>query len=125
MSNIVEFAFENKEVRITDRNGKNWFVLRDVLSAMNSKTKRQEAVESIEDSLGKGEVDTLPLQTAGGIQDTLIISEPAVTYLLARSNTEEGKRLNLLFIPKYFHRFAKQANINLTTNIIEITKTRI
>jgi len=94
MSNIVEFAFEGKNVRITDQNGENWFVLRDVLAAMNSKTIRQEAVESIEDGLGTGAVNTIPLQTAGGIQNTLIISEPAVTYLLSRSNTEEGKRLN-------------------------------
>jgi prophage antirepressor-like protein len=122
MSNIVEFAFENKEVRITDRIGKNWFVLRDVLSAMNSKTKRQEAVESIEDSLGKGEVDTLPLQTAGGIQDTLIISEPAVTYLLARSNTEEGKRLNLFIHTEVLPSIRKTGQYKSTTNIIEIPK---
>ncbi|HII95752.1 MAG TPA: hypothetical protein HA367_08505 [Candidatus Methanofastidiosum sp.] len=94
MNNIVEFAFENKQVRITDQNGENWFVLRDVLVAMDTKTTRQEAVKTVEDGLGNEVVKSIPLQTAGGIQNTLIISEPAVTYLLARSNTEEGKRLN-------------------------------
>ena len=122
MSNIVEFAFENKEVRITDKNGENWFVLRDVLAAMNSKTRRQEAVESIEDSLGKGAVNTTPLQTAGGIQDTLIISEPAVTYLLARSNTEEGKRLNKWIHTEVLPSIRKTGQYKSTTNTTEIPK---
>jgi prophage antirepressor-like protein len=123
MSNIVEFAFENKEVRITDRNGKNWFVLRDVLSAMNSKTKRQEAVESVEDSLGKGEVDTLPISDSlGRMQEALIISEPAVTYLLARSNTEEGKRLNKWIHTEVLPSIRKTGQYKSTTNITEIPK---
>lgn len=95
MSNIVEFAFENKEVRITDQNGENWFVLRDLLEAMESKTTTTNALDSIKDGIGDGYSSDIPMpDSLGRFQNTIIIAEPAATFLLARSITEEGKRLN-------------------------------
>jgi len=122
MSNIIEFAFENKEVRITDRDGENWFVLRDVLVAMDTKTTRQEAVKTIEDGIGSEAVNSIPLQTSGGVQNTLVISESAVTYLLARSNTEEGRRLNKWIHTEVLPSIRKTGQYKSTTNTTEIPK---
>lgn len=98
MSNLSVFKFEeSKDVRtLTDeRDGSAWFVLKDVLQAMDRKgTRSNEAKASIDDGLGDGYVKTVPLQTAGGKQNTIIINEPAVTFLVSRSNTEAGKKLN-------------------------------
>lgn len=91
---LIPFLFESHEVRITDQHGEPWFILRDLLDAMGSKTTTTNALDSIKQGLGEGYSNDIPLQTAGGVQQAIIVSEPAATYLLARSNTEEGRKLN-------------------------------
>lgn len=61
---------------------------------MGTSTTRQEAVESIKQGLGEGVVNSIPLPTAGGMQQILIVAESAATYLVSRSNTEQGRKLN-------------------------------
>lgn len=97
MSNIIPFQFETSEIRIlTNESGEHWFVLRDVLSAMDRKGVRtNEAQASISDGLGDGYVKTVPIvDSLGRNQEAIIINAPAVTFLVSRSNTETGKRLN-------------------------------
>ena len=95
MTNIAPFQFETKNIRsVSDAIGEPWFVLRDILDAIQSKTKATDAIESVEQGLGKGFVNDVPLETQGGIQSVMIVSEAAVTYLLSRSNTEQGRKLN-------------------------------
>ena len=94
MNDLTVFNFEANEVRVIDQNGEPWFVLRDVLQAMGSSTPPNVAKASVIDGLGEGYNNVIPLQTAGGTQQTTIISEPAVTFLVSRSNTDTGKRLN-------------------------------
>ena len=89
-----DLSFENTTIRTADNNGETWFVLRDVLTAMGSKTTTTDATESINQGLGDGYVSDLPLQTNGGLQETIIINESAVTYLVAQSRTKKGKKLN-------------------------------
>lgn len=101
MSELKTFSFladeesEPVDVRmVTHEQNAPWFVLRDVLSAMGSSTKLADAVSSVKQGLGQEWVGDLPLMTAGGIQQTTIVAEAAVTYLLSRSNTEAGRKLN-------------------------------
>ena len=94
-TNILPFQFGDNEVRvITDEKGDPWFVLRDVLTAMETSTPTTKAETAIEQGLGKGFTSVIPLQTSGWTQNLTIISEPAVTFLVARSNTECGRNLN-------------------------------
>ena len=94
---ITCFTFESSDVRVvTDQMGEPWFVLRDVLQAMDRKGVRtNEAKSSIDEGLGDGYVKTVPiLDSMGRTQQATIISEPAVTFLVSRSNTETGRKLN-------------------------------
>ncbi len=91
---LIHFLFNTKEVRVTDQNGNEWFILRDLLDAMESKTTTTAAVESIKQGLGEVFVNDIPLQTAGGMQQVIIVAESAATYLLSRSNTDKGRELN-------------------------------
>lgn len=100
-SSLVTFLFqagENDEahdVRATDKSGVSWFVLRDLLAAAKSSTKITDAADSIIQGLGDEFVADLPIKDAvGRTQRTVIVAEPAVTYLLSRSNTEQGRKLN-------------------------------
>lgn len=95
MGNLTIFKFHSKDVRVTDQNGDPWFILRDLLDAMESSTKVTDAVESIKQGLGDGFANDVPiLDSLGRKQTAIIVSEPASTYLLSRSNTEKGRELN-------------------------------
>lgn len=96
MNDMIPFQFEQSQVRaISDDQGEPWFVLRDLLDAMQSRTKTTDAVESIVQGLGDGFVNDVPILDAlGRDQQAIIVSESAATYLLSRSNTDTGRRLN-------------------------------
>lgn len=102
MSEIKSFSFlaeeqsEPVDVRmITHEENAPWFVLTDVLKAMMTSTPTTVAVQSIEQGLGDGfnVVIAIP-DSLGRVQQTTIVAESAVTYLLSRSNTEAGRKLN-------------------------------
>lgn len=96
MNNVSIFDFETNEVRtLTDeRDDSVWFVLRDVLKAMGSTTRPAIAKSTIDEVFGKEVYNEYPLQTSGGNQNVTIINEAATTFLISRSNTETGKKLN-------------------------------
>lgn len=98
MNNVVAFNFESNEVRtLTDeRDDSVWFVLRDVLNAMGRKgTRTNEAKASIEAGLGDGYVKTVSIvDSLGRNQKAAIVNDAATTFLISRSNTEVGKKLN-------------------------------
>jgi len=65
MPELTIFSFDSRDIRtITDEHGEPWFVLRDVLSAMGSKTTTTNALESIKQGLGEGYSNDLPLLKA-------------------------------------------------------------
>ncbi len=97
MSNLSVFQFESKDVRtLTDeRDGSVWFVLRDVLAAMGTSTPPNVAKASVEEVFGDEYNKVIPiLDSLGRKQNTTIVNEPATTFLISRSNTEIGKKMN-------------------------------
>jgi prophage antirepressor-like protein len=92
---ITPFSFESHSVRVIESDDGPWFVLRDVLQAMQSATTANKAKASITEGLGDGWFKSTPiLDSMGRTQETTLINEPAVTFLVARSNTEVGRKLN-------------------------------
>jgi prophage antirepressor-like protein len=95
MNELSIFSFNTQEIRIADQNGDPWFVLRDLLEAMESKTRPSDAKTNAVESLGDGVVsDYHIVDSLGRTQQVTIVNESAATYLLARSNTEKGRELN-------------------------------
>lgn len=95
MKQIIPFDFDNTQIRTLQKEGEYWFVLRDVLTAMGSKTTTYSAQTSIHEGLGDGYVTSLPISDRlGRGQNALVVNEPAITYLVAVSRTEAGRRLN-------------------------------
>lgn len=83
------------KVVIVDQNGDHWFVLRDLLDAMDSSTTTTAATESIKQWLGDGFVADIPiLDSLGRRQTATAVAESGATFLLSRSNTEHGRALN-------------------------------
>jgi prophage antirepressor-like protein len=96
MNHIVPFQFDSRQIRtITDEHGAPWFVLRDVLEAMQSATTTTAAINAIKEGLGDGYANDIPIpDSLGRPQATAIVAEAGATYLLSRSNTEQGRNLN-------------------------------
>ena len=95
MNSLVVFAYQNQEIRtFQDKEDNVWFCLADLLHMMRSMTTVSAAVLQVETTLGKEFVSNIPLETEGGKQNIIFVSEPATTFLISRSRTETGKKLN-------------------------------
>jgi anti-repressor protein len=94
MSTLTIFQFEQQSIRTGDIEGQPVFCLVDLLAAIKSKTDTNDAKASITDVFGEGQVINLPLETTGGIQDVLFVFEAGATFLISRSRTAAGKKLN-------------------------------
>jgi len=120
MTSLTPFSFDSREIRVVDQNGNPWFILRDLLEAMESKTTTTAAVESIKQGLGEVFVNDIPLQTAGGMQQVIIVAESAATYLLSRSNTEKGRELNRFIHVEVLPSIHKTGSYSVNTEIDEL-----
>lgn len=80
------FTLDQTGVRVIEKSGEPWFILCDLLTAMGTKTKRQEAVYIIRQELGSNHVDmTTTVDKYGRKNQAFIISEASVALLLTRS----------------------------------------
>jgi prophage antirepressor-like protein len=94
MNNLTVFSYETQEVRTLIIDNKPWFVAKDVLLAMQSTTTVTAVEAMVVDGLGEEFVSNQPLQTKGGTQNLLCLSEAALTFFISRSRTEAGKQIN-------------------------------
>lgn len=95
MTNIILFDFENNHIRTGELNGSPVFCLFDLLSSMESKTRTTEAKASVEGVFGDGSVIDVPIiDTIGREQLVPFVFESGATFLVSRSRTEKGKRMN-------------------------------
>lgn len=89
------FAFVSHSIRVVFIDGNPWFVLQDLLDAMGSSTQPSVAVASIKQGLGDGVNAVYPiLDSLNREQQATIVAEAGATYLVSRSNTDTGRRLN-------------------------------
>ena len=88
MSGIVPFNFEGAAVRIVDVSGEPWFVGKDVAELLGYTNPNKAMADHC-----KGVTKRYPLQTAGGMQEIRILSEPDVLRLIVRSTLPEAVRI--------------------------------
>jgi prophage antirepressor-like protein len=92
---LTIFQFEQQSIRTGDIDGQPVFCLTDLLAAIRSSTKLVDAQSSIADVFGEGQVISLP--TTDALQrerETLFVFESGATFLISRSRTAAGKKLN-------------------------------
>lgn len=83
MTDLTQFNFHGEGVRVvTDEHGEPWFVLRDVLDVLNIARRPAAVVERLDP---EGVRQTY-LPSAGGRQQTYIVSEPALYEVIIRSD---------------------------------------
>ncbi|BCH59201.1 hypothetical protein RvVAR0630_18250 [Agrobacterium vitis] len=80
MNAMINFAFEEKLVRVVDKNGEPWFVAKDVCDCLGL-TNHKMAIKPL-DSDEKGVSSTY---TLGGEQEMIIISEGGLYTIIVRS----------------------------------------
>lgn len=96
--NTLSFDFKKREVQYVKKADQIWFSLVDVLNAIKSTTDPYRAAESVRRGLGDEFVSKIKTKTSGGTKALIFVSEPGATFLLANSNTPEGRQLN-----RYIH----------------------
>jgi anti-repressor protein len=91
------FEYGSRQVRTAMIDEAIYFGLTDVLRVMKTSTTTTQAQSTILDGMGDGYVRSIAIiDSIGREQETLFISEGALTFLLGRSRTEGGKGLNRL-----------------------------
>lgn len=99
MTDLTIFSFRNTQtgrickIRTTvDQDGSVWFVLSDLLAAMNSSTRPSRAKESTLRALGSDDVCSIPIAKNGPKEATVVSMVGAIT-IAARSRTDSKHRL--------------------------------
>lgn len=87
MKELMPFSFENREIRVITIDGEPWFVGKDVCEALGYVNPNKAMSDHC-----KGVTKRYPLQTAGGLQEVRILSEPDVYRLIASCTLPEGER---------------------------------
>ncbi len=87
MSNVVQFNFQNHDVRVFDQNGEPWWVLADVCSVLRLLNPSDVAKQVPEDDLGK----TYLIDSMGREQQAFIVNEAGLYRLIFRSNKPEAE----------------------------------
>lgn len=95
MSNDNQITQVKSNIRYISENEEILFCLSDVLREIESSSDISKTAISLEEVFGKGTVTKRPLKTAGGNQDMWVIPESGLTYLVANSRTEAGRKLNI------------------------------
>lgn len=90
LEHVTNLIFEGQPIKVVTRAGDQlWFVLAEVCRPLSFSNVPQTAQGLDEDEKGISKIDTL-----GGPQDMIIISEPGLYKLLGRSNKPEAKRFD-------------------------------
>lgn len=84
-----DLIFEGHKIRILDREGEPWWVLSEVCAVLEIENPRNVAARLGEDEKGVQTMDTL-----GGPQEMLIVSEPGLYKLIQTSRKPTAKRFD-------------------------------
>lgn len=88
MTKLAVFAFGNHEIRTaTDEHGEIWFVANDVCAAMGLANPNQALTVHVSDDCRKKGA----IETAGGPQETNLLTERGVLQLLVKSRKTQDK----------------------------------
>lgn len=86
-SNVTPLLFEGEHlVRVIDQNGEPWFVGNDVCRCLGLKNPRTSLALLDEDEKGVHSIDTL-----GGLQEVIVVSEAGVYRLVFGSRRPEAE----------------------------------
>lgn len=88
MTNIVPFSFETHEVRVIIVDGEPWFVAADVCSVLGLNANVSQHLAKLK----AHEKDIKEIDTLGGRQEMLVVSEKGLYRLIFRSNKPEAER---------------------------------
>ncbi|MVA33663.1 Bro-N domain-containing protein [Agrobacterium vitis] len=80
MSAMINFAFEEKLVRVVEKDGEPWFVAKDVCDCLQLSNHRMAM-----QALDSDEKDVSSTYTLGGQQEMIIISEGGLYTIILRS----------------------------------------
>lgn len=86
MTNLAVFEFSSNKVRVVTIDGEPWFVARDVLEALGSKSRTNDVKAMVKEDLGDGYDTVVPiLDSLGRKQEVTTINKKALGLLLSKS----------------------------------------
>lgn len=87
MNDLQVFGFEGRNVRVVEKDGSPWWVLRDVCDILEISNSR-----NVSDRLDDDEKGVRQMDTPGGMQEMTIINESGLFSSILRSDKPDAKR---------------------------------
>lgn len=88
MSNLIPFNYSGKQIRVIEKDGQPWWVLRDVCEALGL-----DSPHKVSDRLEEDERNQIPItDSIGRGQYTTIVNEPGIYNVILRSDKPEAKQ---------------------------------
>ena len=109
------FDFDGRQVRIVEKNGSPWWVLKDVCLVLEVNNSRDITTRLDDDEKGVDIIDTL-----GGKQELTIISESGLYNVILLSRKPEAKRFKRWIIHEVLPSIRKHGGYLTDTKIEEI-----
>lgn len=88
MANIISLSFHENKIRtLTVENGELVFCLADVCGTL-ALGQTNKTANQIKEEFEGVELNSIPLQTAGGVQNLIFITEPQLYFVMMRSRAK-------------------------------------
>lgn len=112
MDLVQTVDFKGEHIRTIPDGMETWFVLPDVLRALDTSTPTTVAVQTIREGMGDGVIVVKPIPDARGrVQETTLITWGAAAFLVSNSRTEKGRRLNMYIFQYALQRMRKDGHV--------------
>jgi prophage antirepressor-like protein len=108
---LIPFSFEEKEVRVVVIDGTEWWVARDVATALGYKNTHDAIKKHC-----RGVAKRDPLETSGGVQKVRVINEGDVFRLIVHSPLPEGERFEKWLFEKVLPEIRRTGGYSAVVN---------
>ncbi|MEF3312585.1 phage antirepressor [Paenibacillus sp. GYB004] len=110
MNNLPQiFTYRDAQVRTIEIDGQVWFVLKDVCNVLELTNARM-----VKERLNEDVSSTYPLQTPGGIQQSIIINEDGLYDVILESRKPEAKAFRKWVTSEVLPSIRKTGSYNIT-----------
>jgi anti-repressor protein len=116
MNKILTNTFENNQIRVVVIDNEPWFIAKDVFKVLGKFSKSGKDFEGLDED----ERGVFKIHTSGGIQETTIVSESGLYFLVLKSRKPVAKPFQKWVTKEVIPKIRKTGSYSLQTNYSDL-----
>ncbi|EJF06836.1 prophage antirepressor [Thiovulum sp. ES] len=121
MNKILTNTFENTQIRVVMINNEPWFIAKDVFKVLGKSSKSGKDFEGLDED----ERGVFKIHTSGGMQETTIVSESGLYFLVLKSRKPIAKPFQKWVTKEVLPQIRKTGSYSLQDEVSEIELSEI